>query len=157
MAPPLYHEVSRSCLSLYVFSYSHHTTGTSVLLLIVYGCYLFFQLKSHADMYNRPSPKVERRHVKVAEGDASRGIAQIGKMTATPMVGQSPDHMQMEDLDDDAEVPQLSVVTAILTLLISTAFVAACAEFMVCIYTFSPDLFGDFFCVIAVSSFIYAG
>ncbi|KAK5213801.1 hypothetical protein LTR72_012332, partial [Exophiala xenobiotica] len=28
--------------------------GTAVLLLIVYGCYLFFQLKSHADIYNTP-------------------------------------------------------------------------------------------------------
>ncbi|KXG51077.1 Sodium/calcium exchanger membrane region [Penicillium griseofulvum] len=105
--------------------------GTSVLLLIVYGCYLFFQLKSHAEVYNRPSEKVERRTAKVSEGDASRGIAQIGKMTAVPLVGQSPDHMQMEDLDDETEEPQLSVMTAILTLIISTGFVAACAEFMV--------------------------
>ncbi|KAJ5545246.1 Sodium/calcium exchanger membrane region [Penicillium sp. DV-2018c] len=105
--------------------------GTSVLLLIVYGCYLFFQLKSHADMYNRPSPKVERRHGKVGEGDASRGIAQIGKMTAAPLVGSNPEHMQMEDPEDDPEVPQLSVLTAVLTLVISTAFVGACAEFMV--------------------------
>ncbi|KAJ6149805.1 Sodium/calcium exchanger membrane region [Penicillium samsonianum] len=105
--------------------------GTSVLLLIVYGCYLFFQLKSHADMYNRPSEKVERRNVKVGEGDASRGIAQIGKMTATPLVGQNPDHMQMEDVQDAPEEPQLSITSAVLTLIISTAFVAACAEFMV--------------------------
>ncbi|KAJ5779125.1 Sodium/calcium exchanger membrane region [Penicillium paradoxum] len=105
--------------------------GTSVLLLIVYGCYLFFQLKSHSDMYNRPSPKVERRRAKVAEGDASRGIAQIGKMTAVPLVGSSPDHMQMEEPEDETEQPQLSVTCAVLTLIISTAFVAACAEFMV--------------------------
>ncbi|KAJ5762166.1 uncharacterized protein N7511_005548 [Penicillium nucicola] len=105
--------------------------GTSVLLLIVYGCYLFFQLKSHAEMYNRPSPKVERRRARVTEGDASRGIAQIGKMTAAPMVGQSRDHMQMEDPEDDPEEPQLSIFTAVLTLAISTGFVAACAEFMV--------------------------
>jgi Ca2+:H+ antiporter len=97
----------------------------------VYGCYLFFQLKSHSDMYNRPSQKVERRRVKVTEGDASRGIAQIGKMTAAPLVASNPEHMQMEDPEDDGEEPQLSITTAILTLIISTAFVAACAEFMV--------------------------
>ncbi|KAJ5476104.1 Sodium/calcium exchanger membrane region [Penicillium sp. IBT 31633x] len=105
--------------------------GTSVLLLIVYGCYLLFQLKSHSDIYNRPSPKVERRRARVAEGDASRGIAQIGKMTAAPLVGSSPDHMQMEDPEEEPEEPQLSVSTAIITLIISTAFVAVCAEFMV--------------------------
>lgn len=122
-------------LSLSRFFHLHYTIGTSVLLLIVYGCYLFFQLKSHSDMYNRPSPKVERRRAKVAEGDASRGIAQIGKMTAAPLVGSSTEHMQMEDPEDEPEQPQLSVLTAILTLVISTAFVAACAEFMVCAFS----------------------
>lgn len=107
----------------------------------MYGCYLFFQLKSHAEIYNRPSEKVERRHAKVGEGDASRGIAQIGKMTAAPLVGQSPDHMQMEEDEEETEEPQLSVMTAILTLIISTAFVAVCAEFMVCICSFLSDLF----------------
>jgi Ca2+:H+ antiporter len=116
--------------------------GTSVLLLIVYGCYLFFQLKSHAEMYNRPSPKVERRRARVAEGDASRGIAQIGKMTAAPLVGQSRDHMQMEDPEDDPEEPQLSIFTAVLTLAISTGFVAACAEFMVSGYLCAVRLSG---------------
>lgn len=147
MEPPPYLEVrysllagsSQPCPSLYLSPCSHCTTGTSVLLLIVYGCYLFFQLKSHADMYNRPSQKVERRSAKVEEGDASRGIAQIGKMTATPLVGQNPDHMQMEDLDEEPEEPQLSITVAVLTLIISTAFVAACAEFMVCIFTFLRD------------------
>jgi Ca2+:H+ antiporter len=115
--------------------------GTSVLLLIVYGCYLFFQLKSHAEMYNRPSPKVERRRARVGEGDASRGIAQIGKMTAAPMVGQSRDHMQMEDPEDEPEEPQLSIFTAVLTLAISTGFVAACAEFMVSRHLDLPGLF----------------
>ena len=87
-------------------------------------------------MYNRPSQKVERRSAKVEEGDASRGIAQIGKMSAAPLVGQNPDHMKMEDLDDEPEEPQLSITVAVLTLIISTAFVAVCAEFMVCIYDF---------------------
>lgn len=82
-------------------------------------------------MYNRPSPKVERRHARVAEGDTTRNIAQIGKMTATPMGGQSTEHMKPEDIEDEPEQPQLSLTTALLTLLISTAFVAACAEFMV--------------------------
>ena len=134
--PPAYLEVRyllallSVSVDLSIFLLISHA-GTSVLLLIVYGCYLFFQLKSHAEVYNRPSEKVERRTAKVSEGDASRGIAQIGKMTAVPLVGQSPDHMQMEDLDDETEEPQLSVMTAILTLIISTGFVAACAEFMV--------------------------
>lgn len=71
--------------------------------------------------------------MKVGEGDTSRGIAQIGKMTATPLVAHNPEQMQMEDPEDETEEPQLSISTAVITLIISTAFVAACAEFMVCI------------------------
>lgn len=101
-----------------------------MLLLLVYGAYLFFQLKSHSEMYNRPSPKVEKRHQRISEGDASRGLASIGRMTAGAMGAQS-ENVQMQDPDDEPEQPQLSVTTAILTLVISTALVGACAEFMV--------------------------
>ncbi|GFF38968.1 vacuolar calcium ion transporter [Aspergillus udagawae] len=103
--------------------------GTSIILLFVYGCYLFFQLKSHTEIYNRPSPKVEKRRQKVTGGDASRGLAQIGKMTAT-MGGQNAQQMQLHE-EDDEEQPQLSIWVAFLTLAISTTFVALCAEFMV--------------------------
>ncbi|KAJ5605778.1 sodium/calcium transporter [Penicillium lagena] len=104
--------------------------GTAILLLVVYGCYLFFQLKSHTEIYNSPSPKVEKRGKRVSEGDASRGIAQMGKMGAT-MGGQEAQNMTLQDPDAEKEEPQLSVLTAILTLCISTAFVGVCAEFMV--------------------------
>jgi Ca2+:H+ antiporter len=103
--------------------------GTSIILLFVYGCYLFFQLKSHTEIYNRPSPKVEKRRQKISEGDASRGLAQIGKMTAT-MGGQNAQQMKIHE-EDDEEQPQLSIWVAVLTLTISTTFVALCAEFMV--------------------------
>ena len=104
--------------------------GTSVLLLIVYGCYLFFQLKSHTEIYNAPSQKVEKRSQKIAEGAASRGIAQIGKMSAT-MAGQHAQQMELQDPDDEPEEPQLSILVALLTLGISTTLVALCAEYMV--------------------------
>lgn len=105
--------------------------GTSILLLITYGCYLFFQLKSHVDMYNRPSPKVEKRRQKIGEGDANRGIAQIAKMSAA-MGGENAQQIELQDPDDEPEQPQLTVLVALLTLGISTALVAVCAEFMVC-------------------------
>ncbi|GKZ20413.1 hypothetical protein AbraIFM66951_002731 [Aspergillus brasiliensis] len=104
--------------------------GTSVILLVVYGCYLFFQLKSHTEIYNAPSPKVEKRRQKVNEGDASRGIAQIGKMSAS-MAGEHAQNVKLQEPDDEEEEPQLSIFVAVLTLVISTVFVALCAEFMV--------------------------
>lgn len=89
-------------------------------------------------MYNAPSPKVEKRRVKVTEGDASRGIAQIGKMSAT-MAGRNAQQMEMQDPADEPEEPQLSIWVALLTLAISTALVALCAEYMV---RFKPELSG---------------
>ncbi|PYH88600.1 Calcium/proton exchanger [Aspergillus ellipticus CBS 707.79] len=103
--------------------------GTSVILLVVYGCYLFFQLKSHTEIYNAPSPKVEKRSMKVNEGDASRGIARIGKMSAS-MAGEHAQNVELQEPDEEEE-PQLSVPVAVATLVISTVFVALCAEFMV--------------------------
>lgn len=105
--------------------------GTSVLLLITYGCYLFFQLKSHVDMYNRPSPKVEKRRQRIGEGDANRGIAQIAKMSAASMGGQNAQQVQMHDPDDEPEQPQLTILVALITLGVATTLVAVCAEFMV--------------------------
>ena len=105
--------------------------GTSVLLLITYGCYLFFQLKSHVDMYNRPSPKVEKRRQRIGEGDANRGIARIAKMSAASMGGENAQQVQMQDPNDEPEQPQLTVMVALITLGIATTLVAVCAEFMV--------------------------
>ncbi|EYE93941.1 hydrogen/calcium exchanger domain-containing protein [Aspergillus ruber CBS 135680] len=104
--------------------------GTSIMLLVVYGCYLFFQLRTHTEIYNKPSPKVEKRRVKIAEGDASRGIAQIGKMSAS-MAGQNVHQIKLQNPDDEEEEPQLHLIVAFVTLGISTALVAVCAEFMV--------------------------
>jgi Ca2+:H+ antiporter len=56
-------------------------------------------------------------------------LAQIGKMTAT-MGGQNAQQMKIHE-EDDEEQPQLSIWVAVLTLTISTTFVALCAEFMV--------------------------
>ncbi|KAJ5286709.1 hypothetical protein N7478_002395 [Penicillium angulare] len=105
--------------------------GTSILLLIVYACYLFFQLKSHAEMYNRPSPKVEKRRQHITQGDTTRNIAQIGRMSAGTMGGGQTEQIEMQNPDDEPEEPQLMLWVAFLTLAIATTLVAVCAEFMV--------------------------
>ena len=116
--------------------------GTAVILLFVYGCYLTFQLKTHATMYNAPSQKVEKRKSsKRQEGDAARGIAAIGAGTAAASGGgvnaktifKNPDenHADNAEEEDDFETPSLSVTGALVTLAISTTLVAFCSEFMV--------------------------
>ncbi|EEQ83210.2 Ca2+:H+ antiporter [Blastomyces dermatitidis ER-3] len=104
--------------------------GTSVILLVVYACYLFFQLKSHMEMYNKPSEKVEKRRGRVGTGDATIGIAQIGAGISATMFGDNAQRVSMV-IPDDKEEPQLTIWVALFTLAASTALVALCAEAMV--------------------------
>lgn len=120
--------------------------GTAILLLVVYACYLFFQLKTHASMYNAPSQKVEKRSKKVDEGSAIKNIAKMGAISTsvggTATTGGTDGMAANGDLEDrqppimqepeeEREIPQLSKWTALFTLAASTALVAICAEFMV--------------------------
>lgn len=52
-------------------------------------------------------------------------------MSAHTMGGQNAQQVQMQDPDDEPEQPQLTIWVAMLTLVLSTALVAVCAEFMV--------------------------
>lgn len=97
----------------------------------MYGAYLFFQLKSHTEIYNRPSPKVEKRFTAVGQGDANKGLAQVGQMLSSSIGAPTDQQVQMASPEDEPEEPQLSIWVAVLTLIISTVLVALCAEFMV--------------------------
>ncbi len=85
-------------------------------------------------MYNEPSKKVEKRQ-KIGKGDANKGIATMGANISASIGGKAAQETPMrdpdEEPDDEPEEPQLSVTVAIVTLVISTAFVGICAEFLV--------------------------
>ena len=104
--------------------------GTAILLLLVYAAYLFFQLKTHASMYNEPSPKVGKRRTKVGEGDSIRSIANMGAGASAYAGGSITQETPMRE-PEEKELPQLSRWVALFTLAASTALVAICAEFMV--------------------------
>lgn len=107
--------------------------GVAVMLLFVYGCYLFFQLSTHIDMYNEPSQKVPKRPSgKKDAGDALRGLATIGAGTGAAAAGGGINRENLvHEEDEPEETPQLTVVGAVITLAISTVFIALCAEYMV--------------------------
>ncbi len=106
--------------------------GTAVLLLVTYGCYLLFQLRTHTDMYNEPSKKVPKKsRGKKAKGDASKGIAAIGAGTGAAVGASEATRDDMFSDEEEGEVPQLSRIGALVTLAGSTVLVALCAEFMV--------------------------
>ncbi|KAK4986399.1 hypothetical protein LTR66_007879 [Elasticomyces elasticus] len=105
--------------------------GTSIILLLVYGCYLFFQLKTHATMYNAPSQKVAKnKKSKKREGEANSAVAMLGAHSAATAGGQVNQQNLVQE-PDDADVPRLTIVGALITLGASTVLVALCAEFMV--------------------------
>lgn len=107
--------------------------GTALILLAVYASYLLFQLKTHSAMYNEPSQKVEKRkRSKKNEGDTIRAIAQMGAGSAA--TGASQHHQSNlvpQQVEDEEETPNLTLIGALVTLLCSTVLVAFCAEFMV--------------------------
>ena len=101
--------------------------GTAVMLLIVYGCYLFFQLKSHADMYNAPSEKNPKREV----GKRTKRLKnRYRKHRGKPSVEQEIANREA-NVNDEAEQPQLHIWVAIATLAGSTVLVALNAEYLV--------------------------
>ena len=107
--------------------------GTSVLLLLVYACYIFFQLKTHADMYNKQSEKNEKKEMKGAKKSA-RAVKELakGNFRRKSVVSQESLRDEKKAKMKAAEPePQLSLLTAILTLAGSTVLVALNAEYLV--------------------------
>ncbi|PSS16540.1 hypothetical protein M430DRAFT_140665 [Amorphotheca resinae ATCC 22711] len=113
--------------------------GTSVILLVVYAGYLFFQLKTHSDVFNEESQKVAmkpRKHA-LQEGAVMRGLATAGGIgagigRALPEDGPSNNNFfEPNPQDEEPEEPQLHIAVAWATLAGATAIIGLCAEFMV--------------------------
>ena len=102
--------------------------GISMILLVVYINFLYFQLGSHAQMFNEPSPKVLKRRSSHQEGDVKRNLAAIGA-GLTSMGNEAkqvvpPRSAELEGETLGQEVPQLSVITLILSLPLATTVLA---------------------------------
>ncbi|KIW01888.1 calcium/proton exchanger, variant 3 [Verruconis gallopava] len=106
--------------------------GTAIILLIVYACYLLFQLKSHKEVYNAPSKKVEKRKgAKKSEGEALAAFAQVGHMGVGATAGQKIQQGAYHEPEEDEEEPQLTMIGALIALCAATALIGVCAEFLV--------------------------
>lgn len=131
--------------------------GVSVILLFVYACYLFFQLKTHSEMFNEESQKVPGRQYEMPgkemfnklvkkkeslpENAIASGLARSGAGAAfatapaehrsmgAMMMGPNTHHVE-EDEDED-EGPQLHIGVAFAQMTIVTVIIAFCAEAMV--------------------------
>lgn len=103
--------------------------GTAVILLVVYGCYLLFQLKTHIDIYNTRGQKSEK---KTTDKNATSAIGQMGLGSAEAAGGEaSKNIVDPDDEEEEEEEPQLSFIGAVVTLCIATALIGLCSEYVV--------------------------
>ncbi|KAL9624590.1 MAG: hypothetical protein Q9160_001255 [Pyrenula sp. 1 TL-2023] len=97
--------------------------GTAIIVIISYGLWLIFQFKTHREMLAAPSQKAPKREPK-EKGEASKGIAQMGGFVAASM-----SQLNVEEEENEEEVPHLSAPIACFTLVFSTVLVAFNTEF----------------------------
>ncbi|KAK3688512.1 Sodium/calcium exchanger protein-domain-containing protein [Podospora appendiculata] len=119
--------------------------GTAIILLLVYGGYLFFQLHTHSSVFAEESQKVEARPHKSAlpEGAIAQGlVGPAGVMGGHGLPSGKEDTEKLRRLlntppkplegeEEEGEEPQLHFIVALATLGISTVIIAFCAEYMV--------------------------
>ncbi|ORZ24654.1 Sodium/calcium exchanger protein-domain-containing protein [Absidia repens] len=89
--------------------------ATSIILLIVYFAYLFFQLKTHQHLFLAEASTEEHRPL------------------SRPIDHENALEQQQEENDqhEEEETPQMPFWMSIILLLVTTALVAVCAEFLV--------------------------
>ena len=106
--------------------------GTAIMLLLSYCFWLYFQLRTHAEWFREPSqhdpplqPKPRTAH---------KAMAVVGAKAAATVDGDFiKDHMVEDkgedEVEDEKNKPQLTVWTAIGTIVISTVFIAFNTQF----------------------------
>ncbi|KAI9302174.1 Sodium/calcium exchanger protein-domain-containing protein [Cunninghamella echinulata] len=91
--------------------------ATSVLLLIIYASYLFFQLKTHKQLFLAPPPEAFR----FSRSNSRARITDPERTSATTS----------DEDEDEEEYPIMPKFLGIFMLFMITVFVAICAEFLV--------------------------
>ncbi|QRV75506.1 Sodium/calcium exchanger protein [Ceratobasidium sp. AG-Ba] len=111
----------------------HMSHGVAIVLLLIYACYLFFQLWSHAHLYDEGEHAGEAAASTAYPmgGRTLKGIAMsaIGKKRPTDAESQPEPHNL--EAEEEVEEPQLNVVSAVGLLVLVTVLVAFTAEFLV--------------------------
>ncbi|KAI0150359.1 Calcium/proton exchanger [Xylariaceae sp. FL1272] len=119
--------------------------GVALILLLVYASYLFFQLKTHSDMFAEESQKVATKPVFKRGSDdqlhsVSAGVGMAGNGIIPRFNGQddqqinlmqSPPRTPQDEDEDEAEEPQLHFWVAVAALTIYTVIIALCSEGLV--------------------------
>jgi Ca2+:H+ antiporter len=117
--------------------------GVSIILLLIYASYLFFQLKTHTSLFNQESQKVPKKDIRVFKkkphNTVASGILESGipharlrdeNGDAIP-IAVDTDEAASYSTDEDKKEPLLHFWVAVATLTISTVIIALCAEGLV--------------------------
>jgi Ca2+:H+ antiporter len=115
--------------------------GTAIIISVVYGFYLWFQLKTHPDMFNKENPRQVLRLDQTNSINRSPiGAGPLGVMSAEApsLEGHwSPENWELgwqdgnEEQEDEPEEPQLHLFVACITLVSSVGIAILCAQFVV--------------------------
>ncbi|KAF5377375.1 hypothetical protein D9757_008035 [Collybiopsis confluens] len=97
--------------------------GVAIILLFIYFSYLFFQLYSHATLYNDDNAFQSTRYQKRRRDDKILSTATVN--------GDAEQNSHVDKEEEDAETPQMSLFTTIALLVIVTVLVAVTAEWLV--------------------------
>jgi Ca2+:H+ antiporter len=104
----------------------HISRGTAIILLVVYGIYLYFQLTSHKEIYNSPSQKVKIRNgSKKAQGGMLRTSVSVKAFTPGEP-DKSPKIIERNFLEDKLH-PTLTICEALVTLGAAITLICLCA------------------------------
>ncbi|ELU40708.1 sodium/calcium transporter [Rhizoctonia solani AG-1 IA] len=107
--------------------------GVAVVLLLIYAGYLFFQLWSHAHLYD------EGEHAGFAEpstaypntGRSLKGLARSAIRRKKADEEQPAEPSEVKEKEEEVEEPKLNVVSAVALLVVITVLVAFTAEYLV--------------------------
>ncbi|KAF7359886.1 Ca(2+)/H(+) antiporter [Mycena venus] len=108
--------------------------GVALILLFIYGSYLFFQLYSHATLYVDGNDEFKSTKYPPKDKKDPAGKDHAGTATGRdPGSGAAPSdpEPQREAEDEDGEEPQLSLLMTIGLLAVVTVVVAVTAEWLV--------------------------
>jgi len=115
--------------------------GVALILLFIYGSYLFFQLFSHKNLYDDKHPNVQKSVKYVPRNSGSDKEQRPGsdQPTAEGAVTvirsrggvSDPEAARIEGEEEEEEQPQMSVQMTIAMLVVVTVLVAVTAEWLV--------------------------
>ncbi|KAI2635156.1 Calcium/proton exchanger [Xylaria nigripes] len=120
--------------------------GVAIILLLTYFSYLFFQLKTHTEIFNEESQKVPKKEVfkkdifkndlfkrrpSIPEGAIASGVARLGAAHAGIPSEDGLVSEIMQVPSEGPEEPTLHLYVALASLTISTVIIALCAEGLV--------------------------